>query len=161
MKLDHEPKPVEYIQNVTIFQQAPSTLSVPQRSVTPSKQLQSGLPSQFDLDALLSQSKQVGYKLDWKQPDLIDLTEHRAEYRNLYLYAFEFEKQHDIFGETIDTRRMTKEDKLKLDYFKPQLVVRYIQKQINEICLAIKQETKLNESFRDEFAGVRAFKFFT
>jgi len=39
--------------------------------------------------------------------------------------------------------------------------MRYIQKQINEMCLKITQETKLNESFRDEFAGVRAFKFFT
>jgi predicted nucleic acid-binding Zn-ribbon protein len=56
---------------------------------------------------------------------------------------------------------MTKEDKQKLDYFKPQLAIRYIQKQINEICLAFNKENKLNESFRDEFTGVRAFKFFT
>jgi hypothetical protein len=65
----------------------------------------------MDIDKILMANKYQGYKLEWKQPDLIDVTEHRAEYRNLYLFGYEFEKQHDIFGETIDTHKLTKEDK--------------------------------------------------
>lgn len=77
------------------------------------------------------------YKLDWKQPDIIDLTQHRAEYRNLYKYGMEFEKEYDLFGEDVITKATTLEEQKKLDYFKPQLVMRYIQKQINEICMSM------------------------
>ena len=78
-----------------------------------------------------------GYKLDWKQPDIIDLTQHRAEYRNLYKYGMEFEKEYDLFGDDVITKATTLEEQKKLDYFKPQLVMRYIQKQINEICMSM------------------------
>ena len=56
---------------------------------------------------------------------------------------------------------MTIEEKMNLDYFKPQLVIRYLQKQINEICIIIKKDSMLNESFREEFSGVHALKYFT
>ena len=45
--------------------------------------------------------------------------------------------------------------------FSPMLAHRYIQKQVNDMCLAFKKEQNMNEQFREEFSSVQAFKFFT
>ena len=41
------------------------------------------------------------------------------------------------------------------------MTIRYLQKQVNEVCLAFKKEQNLSEQFRDEFKSLRTFKFFT
>ena len=45
--------------------------------------------------------------------------------------------------------------------FTPLIAHRYLQRQINEICLEFKKERNLNSQFRDEIGTVQTFKFFT
>lgn len=45
--------------------------------------------------------------------------------------------------------------------FTPLMAHRYLQQQINDLCYAFKQEKNMSESFRDEFASIQTFKFFT
>ena len=91
----------------------------------------------------------------WEPPTDIQLAEDRKEFRNLYGYAADFLNSIDLFGEKKTgmgepeslRRRGKGKDPLeeKFENYTPQMVTRYLQRQINEIALALKKEQNLNQ----------------
>ena len=80
----------------------------------------------------------------WREANEIDLSVRRREFRNIFGYAKEFEDEYDPFG---DASRAKGQEPPK-GLFTPLKATRYLQLQVNDLCLALKKETGKTDAYK-------------
>ena len=76
---------------------------------------------------------------EWKIPGSKELGTSRGEFKNMHGLGEDFLKNYDIFDKDYQAA-----------HYHPQNVMRYMQKQINDMCEKIKEDQKHNEKTKSD-----------